>query len=125
MDFAQPVFANGDLFLANVGKGLKVWKPETHRAGMPGAPGPGAGQVPEHDAGHVDRTQRRTPAGLRLPGSLDRAERAMRRDALMSAAGGRGRSIRAAAIRLPGRLVHPRDCPNALSNDGKTSTEKL
>jgi outer membrane protein assembly factor BamB len=26
-DFAQPVFANGDLFLANVGKGLKVWKP--------------------------------------------------------------------------------------------------
>jgi polyvinyl alcohol dehydrogenase (cytochrome) len=26
-DFAQPVFANGDLFLANVGKGLKVYKP--------------------------------------------------------------------------------------------------
>jgi hypothetical protein len=26
-DFAQPVFANGALFLANVGKGLKVYKP--------------------------------------------------------------------------------------------------
>jgi hypothetical protein len=26
-DFAQPVFANGRLFLANAGHGLTVWQP--------------------------------------------------------------------------------------------------